>query len=166
MKYYFLILSICLLSSKATSQVAIDKLTVDGTSTLLDFASGTSKGIILPAVQTLPTAPANGTFLFDKNDAKIKMYENGVWVDLSDTGDATNVLAYNGVDKSTQTVMGAESTNVDGVLVLEARDKAMILPKIASPHLNVPKPYPGMMCYDTDAKALAVYDGSVWSYWK
>lgn len=166
MKYYFLILSICLLSMKATSQVAIDKITVDGNSTLLDFASGTSKGIILPAVQTLPTAPANGTFLFDKNDATVKMYQFNNWVELSDEGDASEVLPYNGTAKNTQTVMGADKTNVSGVLVLEATDKAMILPKVASPHLNVPKPYPGMMCYDTDAKALAVFDGSVWSYWK
>jgi len=166
MKYYFLILGICLLGGSATAQVAIDKLTVNGSSALLDFPSGSTKGIILPAVATLPGTPANGTFLFDKNEAKVKMYQNGSWVELSDEGDAADVLPYNGTAKNTQTVMGDETTAVDGVLVLEAADKAMILPKVASPHLNVPKPYPGMMCYDTDAKALAVFDGSVWSYWK
>lgn len=166
MKYYFLILIICLLSGKANSQVTIDKLTVDGGSTLLDFASGSSKGIILPAVQTLPSSPASGTFLFDKNDATVKMYQFNKWIELSDEGDTAGVLPYNGTAKNTQTVMGAQNTNVNGVLVLEASDKAMILPKVASPHLNVPKPYPGMMCYDTDAKALAVFDGSNWNYWK
>lgn len=147
------------------AQTAIDKQTVDGDG-ILDFAVGTTKGIILPAVETLPTTPANGTFLYDKNAEMVKMFENGGWVELSDTGDASAVLPYNGVNTDQQTILGAESTSVDGVLVLEAPDKALILPKIASPHINVVDPYPGMMCYDTDAKALAVFDGLEWSYWK
>lgn len=147
------------------AQTAIDKETVDGDG-LLDFASGTTRGIILPAVETLPPTPANGTFLYDKNAEMVKMYENGAWVNLSDTGDVSAVLPYNGFNTDQQTIMGAESTSVDGVLVLESSDKALILPKIASPHENVIDPYPGMMCYDTDAQALAVFDGLVWSYWK
>jgi len=149
----------------ATGQTAIEKQTVDGDG-VLDFASGTTKGIIIPAVEALPTTPANGTFLYDKNAQIIKMYENDVWINLTDEGDNTNVLPYSGTDIAKQTVIGATSTAVDGTLVLEATDKALILPKVASPHLNVPSPYPGMICYDTDAKALAVYDGLVWSYWK
>lgn len=149
----------------ATGQTAIEKHTVDGDG-ILDFASGTTKGIILPAVETLPATPANGTFLYDKNAQMVKMYENGVWVNLTDEGDNSAVLPYSGTDINKQTVIGATGTNVAGVLVLEATDKGLILPKVASPHLNVPSPYPGMMCYDTDAKALAVFDGEVWSYWK
>ncbi|WP_426480116.1 hypothetical protein [Chryseobacterium sp. R2ACT005] len=45
-------------------------------------------------------------------------------------------------------------------------NKAMILPKIASPHLNIVNPAAGMMVYDTTKKQLAIYNGTVWSFWK
>jgi len=162
---FFTIIGICLVSNGVFAQSAIEKRAVDGDG-ILDFASGTTKGVILPAVETLPVTPANGTFLYDKNDEKVKMFGNGVWINLTDQGDNTGVLPYTGTANGSQTVIGAKSTTVDGVLVLEATDKALVLPKVASPHLNVPSPYPGMMCYDIDAKALAVYDGVNWSYWK
>jgi hypothetical protein len=167
MKKYFIFSILSLgLCFAANAQTAIEKKTADGSS-VLDFAAGTTKGIILPAVESLPAAPANGTFLLDKLDKKIKMYQNGIWVELSGIGNTTNVVPYSGtVDNGKQTVMGARSTAVDGVLVLESTDKALVLPKISNPHLNVKSPYPGMMCYDTNRKALAVFDGDVWNYWK
>lgn len=167
MKKYFILSILSFgLCFAATAQTAIEKKTADGSS-VLDFAAGTTKGIILPAVETLPSTPANGTFLLDKTDKKIKMYQNSIWVELSGTGNITNVVPYSGtVDNGKQTVMGARSTAVDGVLVLESADKALVLPKISNPHLNVKSPYPGMMCYDTNRKALAVFDGNVWDYWK
>jgi len=170
MKKYFILsilsLGICF---AATAQTAIAKKTADGSS-VLDFASGTTKGIILPAVETLPATPANGTFLLDKVSKIVKMYQNGAWVNLSGVGDiagAVPVAPYSGiVDNGKQTVMGSRSTTVDGVLVLESPNKALVLPKISNPHLNVKSPYPGMMCYDTNRKSLAVFDGLVWNYWK
>ena len=150
----------------ANAQTAIEKKTVDG-SAVLDFAGGTTKGLILPAVETLPSTPANGTFLLDKTDQKIKMYQNGFWVELSGVGSIANIVPYSGtVDNGKQTVIGARSTVADGVLVLESTNKALVLPKISNPHLNVKSPYAGMMCYDTNRKALAVFDGKVWNYWK
>ncbi len=167
MKKYFMLLIISLgFCSIASAQTAIEKKSVDG-SALLDFATGDTKGIILPAVETLPITPANGTFLFDKTDLKVKMYQNNTWIGLSDVGNSTSLVPYSGtVDNGKQTVIGSRSTTVDGVLVLESIDKALVLPKISSPHLNVKSPYPGMMCYDTDRKALAVFNGTVWNYWK
>ena len=53
-----------------------------------------------------------------------------------------------------------------GILVLEDQTKAMVLPRVASPHLNIIDPAPGMMVYDTTAKQLAVFNGTVWSFWK
>ena len=44
------------------------------------------------------------------------------------------------------TVIGAESSSVDGVLVLESADKALILPRMVSPHLNIVKPMAGTIC--------------------
>ncbi|WP_279195775.1 hypothetical protein [Chryseobacterium indoltheticum] len=57
-------------------------------------------------------------------------------------------------------------TATPGILVLEDTNKAMILPRVASPHLNIINPAPGMMVYDTTAKQLAVFNGTVWSFWK
>ena len=160
-----MLIGFCFCSSLTYAQTSVEKQTVDGDG-VLDFASGTTKGIILPAVEALPTTPANGTFLYDKNDQMAKMYENGAWVNLTVEGNNSTVLPYTGTDINKQTVIGATNTSVDGVLVLESTNKALILPKVASPHINVSSPYPGMLCYDTDAKALAIFNGAVWSYWK
>lgn len=165
------------LASFAFGQVAIGKQSVTGTTTLLDFdnTAGNTKGIILPAVENNSTALAatvtdnNGTFLFDKSDQKVKMYENSIWVSLSDTGKITNALTAN-ANTSTESgkgaVIGSSTTPAKGILVLENTTKAMILPQIANPHTSVKSPYPGMMCYDTTSKTMAVFDGINWNYWK
>lgn len=62
--------------------------------------------------------------------------------------------------------MGAKESAADGVLVLESTNRALVLPHVTNPHLTVKSPYPGMMCYDTVKKAVAVFDGTVWNYWK
>lgn len=153
----------------ASAQVAIGKENVVGTSTLLDFETN-FRGIILPAV-SMADVPAldennNGTFLFDLDTQTIQMFENETWIALSDIGNAS-AISVNSADEDGQgVIIGAENTSALGALVLEASDKAMILPKIADPHLTVKSPYPGMICYDTASKTLAVFDGSVWNYWK
>lgn len=151
------------------AQVAIGKQVVDGSSTVLDFnnVTGNTKGLILPATSGIPTGSlVNGTFVFDVTDSKVKVYENDVWKSLSDTGNSAAVVTNNSAELGKGVVMGASSSTADGVLVLESPDKAMILPQIAVPHTNVKNPYPGMMCYDTASKTLAVFDGAVWNYWK
>ena len=52
------------------------------------------------------------------------------------------------------------------ILVLEDANKAMVLPTVPNPHVNIVNPEPGMMVYDTTAKQLAVFNGTVWSFWK
>lgn len=94
------------------------------------------------------------------------MYENDVWKSLSDAGNSSVVITNNSAETGKGVIMGEAASSADGVLVLESQNKAMILPQIAAPHLNVKSPYPGMMCYDTVSKTLAVFDGSVWNYWK
>ena len=149
------------------AQTAIGKKTVSTASVLLDFSASTTKGIILPAVETLPTSPANGTFVLDRNDRKIKMRQPSVWIELSESGSIASLVPYSGTsDNTRKTVMGARESGANGVLVLESTNKALVLPHVANPHSTVKSPYPGMMCYDTVKKALAVFDGSVWNYWK
>lgn len=153
-----------------SAQVAIEKETVEGNSTVLDFdnTAGNTKGLILPATSGLPSGGslANGTFVFDTTDNKVKVYENNAWKPLTDAGSSSAVAVNSSNDSGSGVIMGASASSADGVLVLESDTKAMILPKIASPHINVKNPYPGMICYDTASKTLAVFDGSVWSYWK
>lgn len=178
MKKYFILSILSLgLCYVATAQTTIEKKEIGG-SAVLDFATGTTKAIILPAVETLPATPANGTFLFDKATQQVKMYQNGGWMNLSDVGDNTKVAPYSGtVDNSKQTIMGSRTTKVyngtafvdgavDGVLVLESPTKALVLPHVSNPHLTIKSPLAGTMCYDTNRQALAVFDGKVWNYWK
>lgn len=179
MKKYFalLILSLGVLSV-AKAQTAVATRTVSSPSAVLDFATGTTKGIILPAVETMPANPANGTFLFDKTTQIVKMFQNGIWINMTGTGNASGIVPYTGTSNEKQTIMGARSTKVldglgnyvdgavDGVLVLESPNKALVLPQISNPHLTVKSPYAGMMCYDTNRKAVAVFDGTLWNYWK
>ena len=60
---------------------------------------------------------------------------------------------------------GATDTT-PGILVLTDTDKAMILPKVAVPHLNIKNPAAGMLVYDTTNRQLAVFNGKNWSFWK
>ena len=150
-------------------QVAIGKQVVDGNSTVLDFnnALGNTKGLILPATSGVAAGSlVNGTFIFDTTDNKVKVYENDAWKPLSDAGSSAAIVVNTTVELGKGVVIGQSSSTADGVLVLESRDKAMILPQISTPHLNVKNPYPGMICYDTASKTLAIFDGSVWNYWK
>lgn len=161
----------------SNAQISIGgKQSVEGTATLLDFNNVTTNtmGIILPSVDNLTNSLAstptnnNGTFLFDKSTSKVKMYENNTWVDLSSAGNSIQIIA-NTSNESVNNqgvIIGSETSNAKGVLVLESANKAIILPRISNPHTNVKSPYPGMMCYDTVSKSLALFDGSVWNYWK
>ncbi|PWN67664.1 hypothetical protein [Chryseobacterium oncorhynchi] len=172
MKNTFIISALCSLASYASGQVAINKENITGTSTVLDFnnTTGNSKGIILSSVDSAPvlTANNNGTFLFDKTDKKIKMYENNTWTALSNIGDSSQIIPNPSTESGSNqgVIIGKNTSSAIGVLVLESQDKAVLLPQINTPHTTVKSPYPGMMCYDTASKSLAVFDGSSWNYWK
>lgn len=131
----------------------------------------------------------DGTIIFDLSDKKVKYRKAGQWFFL--TGSPTFPLTvknaanqdviisgWNTIDSSLQdskkeqenakTAIGANGVTdtTNGILVLTDTDKAMVLPKVASPHLNIQNPAPGMMVYDTTKRQLAVYNGTVWSFWK
>ena len=151
------------------------------TSVLLEFANSNNKGLLLPTVRTKPINPSEGTIILDGSinatSARIKYY-NGVsgdgWVDLSGMdGNASEILNNQPTTSSVteepnaKAIIGATSSNADGVLVLESSNKAMVLP-IVSDVNNIPNPSAGMMVFvnKTGAKRLAVFNGSVWSFWK
>lgn len=185
MKNY--ITMIFLAGSLAKAQVAIGKSSVSGSSSLLEFVGMTAgnlpgdtetanfRGIILPAVATTPVfgtvTPVsgnvqNGTFLLDRLSKKVRMYESGRWVDMTDEATSGSFIPVAGSEAGAGVIIGSASSSASGVLVLESSDKALVLPHIKNPHASVKSPYPGMMCYDTVSNSIAVYDGDQWSYWK
>ncbi len=182
MKNIFLTISI-LISVFASAQVAIGKPELsklaDGTTPnpniSLEFYDGAdnARGIILPWVTSTAavTGAVNGTLVYNTADRKVYVKYASGWRDLSvdNTGTVTTTLQDSLTDQDTAKVLigGDPSTDTTpGILVLADTNKAMVLPKVASPHLNIVNPSPGMMVYDTTSKQLAVFNGAVWSFWK
>lgn len=153
------------------------------------------RGLILPWASTVSgnpdasykgiSSPVDGTLLFDPSDYKVK-YRKGsstlpsTWFDLTvisktdmtpNPNVATGLSEQGGTleDKSgARAAIGAnaDTNNIDGVLVLTDTNKAMILPKVASPQTAIQEPSAGMIVYDTDKRLLCVYNGTVWTFWK
>ncbi|MDO5616363.1 MAG: hypothetical protein Q4G16_09245 [Cruoricaptor ignavus] len=170
-----------LFGSMAFSQVTIgdDTGTAEKTdSVLLQFANTNNKGIALPMVRTLPTNPTAGTLLLDAStptDAKVKYY-NGEWIDLSGNGDTkSDVTTFldnqpTGITEKGGVIIGSNTSTADGVLVLESKNRAMVLP-IVDDYKNIVNPAPGMMAFlkpgtDETAYRLIVFNGTTWSFWQ
>lgn len=155
-------------SATAYSQVAIGKTILESASSSLEFGNE-NRGMMLPWVTNASGLQntVNGTLVFDLSDKKVKSFQNNIWVDLSinTSGIADSSLQDNLNDNSSAKTSIGTPTATAGILVLEDNNKAMILPKVASPHLNIISPDAGMMVYDTVKKQLAVFNGSVWTFW-
>lgn len=169
-KIYVFLLSLTVISGY--SQVAIGKESITNSSVSLEFGAG-NRGMILPWVTAASsvTSAVNGTLIFDTSDKKVKYLKGGTWFDLSvDTTGLVDTSLQNSLPELASSTVaigkkGAANTTA-GILVLTDDDKAMILPKVANPHLNIVNPAAGMMVYDTVNKQLAVFNGSVWTFWK
>lgn len=154
------------------SQVAIGgKTGISSPSVSLEFSVG-NRGMILPYVSLAAdvAGAVGGTLVFDSSDKKVKMKTLTGWMDFSvDEKGIIDVTPQTGLlDKPNAKVsIGTPAAaSPPGILVLEDSDKAMILPKVANPHLNIIKPSSGMMVYDTASNMFAVFNGTFWSFWK
>jgi len=167
MKKITLIFTI-IVSGNINAQIAFGKTTLESASSSIEFGNE-NRGFVLPwAANTSGILNAvNGTLIFDTSDMKVKVYQNNLWKDLSvdGTGTADTSLQDSLTDQPDAKVSVGTPSSVSGILVLEDANKAMILPKVASPHLNIISPAAGMMVYDTQKKQLAVFNGTVWSFW-
>jgi hypothetical protein len=166
-------------SLSVSAQVAIGKAAVSNTAVSLEFGTG-NRGFILPWVTNTAAVASvvNGTVVYDLSDKKVKVKYNAAWKDLSVNAAGTTVDPITSVDGVTIQTAATEVANstakfavgtvtsTPGILVLEDANKAMVLPKVASPHLNIIDPAPGMMVYDTTTKLLTVFNGSVWTFWR
>jgi len=154
----------------AKSQVAIGKTNVTNSSVSLEFSDTENKGIILPYVENKSGITENGSVIYDNSDHKVKYLKDNSWFDLSVDGNGTSDISIQTTKTELATAKTTIGTNTtmdsEGILVLSDANKAMILPRVASPHLNIINPAAGMMVYDTTKKQLAVYNGTVWSFWK
>ena len=164
-----------LFTTSLSAQVAIGKATVSSPAVSLEFYDNAdnTRGIILPWVTSTAavTGAVNGTIVYNTADRKVYVKYASGWRDLSvdTTGTVTTTLqdALSDLDTAKVLIGGDPATDTTpGILVLADTNKAMVLPKVASPHLNIVNPSPGMMVYDTTKKQLAVFNGSVWSFWK
>lgn len=189
-----ILVSACASAQVAIGKASLTKLADNITpnpSISLEFGNE-NRGIVLPWVNgTNNTTPfisgsptteivANGTIVFSTNDAKIKVKYASGWKDLTVknntdiipgiTNQTVNTSLQDSLsDLETAKVLIGGNPDTDttpGILVLADTDKAMVLPKVASPHLNIVNPAAGMMVYDTTSKQLAVFNGAVWSFWK
>ena len=158
-----------------SAQVAIGKTSISSPAVSLEFYDNAdnTRGIILPWVTSTAavTGAVNGTIVYNTADRKVYVKYASGWRDLSvdTTGTVTTTLQDTLSDLETAKVLIGGNPDTDttpGILVLADTDKAMVLPKVASPHLNIVNPAAGMMVYDTTKKLLAVYNGTVWSYWR
>ncbi|PDS21878.1 hypothetical protein [Flavobacterium branchiophilum] len=155
---------ILLFSISISAQVAVDKSSVSGSSTLLDFPTSTSKGIVLP--KTTGATGVSGTITFDATSKMVQFKNDSGWVNMNSNTGVLPTLITTGSEVKDGMILGATSSAAAGVLVLEATDKAMVLPNVANPETNMKSPEPGTICYDTASKSIAVFNGTEWSYWK
>ena len=154
-------------SSSNNSQFSSESVLIE-----FDDSAENSKGLILPMVISKDPLSVDGTLLYDAEDFKFKVKQDGQWIDMNEVKpnwrpvlELTNMrdVVGAGVTISDETITNENSV---GVLVLSSTNKAMVLPKIKSPDIKVVNPYVGMICYDTDSEMLAMFDGAVWNYWK
>jgi hypothetical protein len=170
MNKIFLILVFSFFINSLQAQVAIGKVTVDG-SAILDFAQDIG-GVILPFVRTLPTeaGATDGTILINGVDlaaVKVQVRINGSWQDISDASrDLTGLTLNTTTDIGNGVIIGSPTSSANGVLVLESNDKALVLPKVTNAETGVKSPIVGTMVYDLASKSLAIYDGVKWNFWK
>jgi len=172
MKNIITTIALVFVSTSIHAQIAIGKQVVSNTSVSLEFDNTENRGLILPYVETKTGITENGTIIYDVSDHKVKyLKDTNTWQDLSvDATGVADISIQTGKTESTtaKAAIGtaAATDTTPGVLVLSDTDKAMILPKVANPHTSIINPAPGMMVYDTVKRQLAVYNGTVWSFWK
>ncbi|AJH14295.1 hypothetical protein [Myroides profundi] len=139
-------------------------------SSILEFPDNDTRGIVLPKINSaLATSAVEGTLIYDVVDKKIK-YSNGInqWVDLSINTGEVNIIAQDKLTEvaSAKILIGNDpSVAIDGVLVLDSPSKALVLPRVESPHLNIVSPPTGTIVYDTKSNMICVFNGKEWAFW-
>lgn len=164
MKKHIIILNLALIFSffiQTNAQVAIGKTSVDG-SGILDFGTSTStiRTIVMNPIN-LPAcnAAARGAIASNAATGQLATCNGTAW---TNNGSTSSSVTVSGTDVGNGVILGNPSTTASGALILEATDKALILPKYAYPDLQVKIPTRGALVYDTTRKAVVYYNGTAW----
>lgn len=162
MKKIILLIVLCL-GTQVKAQIAIGKSSVTDSSCLLEFGNE-SRGIRLPLVTdaTAMTTSA-GSIVFDTATGSFRYYDGTVWSTIIAGG--TTGSSPTGADTGNGVIMGSNTTlAVGGALILEATDKALVLPRVNNVEFRMQTPVRGLMVWDTAKKQVAVYNGTKWCY--
>ncbi|APD07067.1 hypothetical protein UJ101_01551 [Flavobacteriaceae bacterium UJ101] len=85
-------------------------------------------------------------------------YQPGV----SGTGVAGDMVGVSSLNRTSVSDTGSWPHTVEnGFLVLESKEKGLVLPRIVSPE-SITSPIQGMIAFDTDDNCVKMYDGSNW----
>lgn len=147
------IILLLLTYNMASAQIAIGKGSVTNTSVSLEFGNA-NKGMVLPWVTSIASVNSvkEGSLVYDLADHKVKLKISTGWKDMSGDTTGTTIDPLTNIDgvliqevatENTDAKASiGEPTSASGILVLEDTNKAMILPQVASPHLNIINPAP------------------------
>lgn len=145
------------------AQVAVGKENIDGLG-IIDFAPNLNRGIVLPYTTSIDS-PTNGTFTFDIVSKKVKLFMNNNWINMTFEGSVPANYSFQTPANTNKVIIGATTSEANGVLILESNNRALILPKI-NDVTTIFKPASGTICYDLATDSLAVFNGIEWSFWK
>lgn len=143
---------------------------------LLSFTT-TNQGIVLPLVNNnVSVTHTAGTLLYNRADRQVQMYTDNGWASM--TGDAlANSVVLPATGPGTESsiakvIIGADTSNAAGALVLESNDKVLILPKVDEPYNKIVNPQPGTIVYGNVVKGgvektyIFIFNGESWYTWK
>jgi hypothetical protein len=143
------------------AQVAIGKTSISG-SGILDFGTSAStiRTIVINPIN-LPTCNAStlGAIASNASTGQFSTCNGTTW---TNNGTVSSSVTVSGTDSGNGVILGATSSSTSGALILEATDKALILPKYSYPDLQIKIPTRGALVYDTTRKAVVYYNGSAW----
>ncbi|PRP66053.1 hypothetical protein [Nonlabens agnitus] len=152
------ILSILLfaLGFYTSAQVLIDKTAPTNSSVVLEFGTEI-RGILLRPV-SLPSTPSAGTILFDDDSGSFRYYDTS-WSPVNAGGLMNTVTDF---ETTGAVIIDGITSDANGIFILENKTGALVLPKLESGALNIKNPVAGLLYYDTDLKAVMVYNGNEW----
>lgn len=151
------------------SQVTIGKngAAPSSPAVLLEFGNDGDKGIIVPYINGEPADASVGTVILDTHVKRMKVKTAAGWVDLSGMDGTVSTDLQDPLlsAPSAKVIIGANTSDAPGILVLESTDKALVLPKVTN-YTDIVNPSAGMLVYVTTNKRIAVFNGSKWTFWK
>ncbi|MBB4807596.1 hypothetical protein HNP38_002902 [Chryseobacterium defluvii] len=101
-----------------------------------------------------------GTIAFDEITGSFRYY-NGTGWSVADAGGVTGGNPTNTDTNTKGVIIGASASSVQGAVILEASNKALVLPKVSNA-LVIASPPKGLIVYDMALKAVQVYNGTSW----